>query len=195
MLIELLKSQIVRSFTATQGGANGPVLFTSTGVKFIFTAFAPVRLLKWGFLVNDTAVAQTSSAMAFKLTKYPTSEATTNAVDIDTLTTVASSSYAIGTGGYREFFTPSTKTSTPVSQTSSAGPIGGTQPSNEAGQQQLTLSVGQGLAVNVTTASDNTGKGIVFMEYVLLPISAPSGYGTTDAGVVSLTENYTQFAS
>ena len=196
MLQELLKSITWRTWTASNGGANGPVVFTSTGVKAIFTAYAPLRLLKWGFLVNDTAISQASgSAFAMKLTKYPTSEATTNSSDIDTLTTAASQAFAIGTGGYREFFTASSKTSTPASQTSSAGPIGNTVPSNEAGQAQFTLSVGQGVAINVTTAADTTGKGILFLEYVLLPISAPSGYGTTDAGTVSLTDNYQQFAS
>ena len=195
MLIELLKSVVVQSSTATDGGANGPVVFTTTGDKMIFTAIAPVRMLKWGFMVANVAVAQTSSAMAFKLSFRPTAGSDTARTDVDTLTTAASSSYALGTGGYREFFTPSAKTTTPVSQVAAAGPIGSTAPLNYGGQLQATLKAGQQWVLNVTTASDNTGQGKLFIEYVLLPISEPSGYGTTDAGVVSLTENLTQFAS
>jgi hypothetical protein len=196
MLQELLKSVVWRTYTATDGGANGPVVFTSTGVKAIFTAVAPVRILKWGFLVNDTAISQASgSAMALKLTKYPTVGTTSGQSDVDTLTTAASQAFALGTGGYREFFTASTSSTSTKSQVTNAGPIGGTPNTVYSGQAQFTLSVGQGVAMNVTTAADTTGKGIIFLEYVLLPISEPSGYGTTDAGVVSLTENYTQFAS
>lgn len=200
MLNELLKSVVWRTTTATDGGANGPVVFTSTGTKVLFTAVAPVRLLKWGFLANNVAVAQTSSAMAFSLSSLP--QAGGSATVIDTLTTVASSSFALGTGGYRETFTPSTAATTPPSQNAQAGPIGNTANTTESGQQQMTLSVGQQWQIAVTTASDNTGTGVLFLEYVLLPISKPSGYGfTTDPdyspqpGSVSLTDNYTQFAS
>jgi hypothetical protein len=195
MLQEFLKSVVVSSSTVTDGGANGPVVFTTTGDKMILTAIAPIRLLKWGFMVTGTAVAQTSSAMAFKLSFRPTAGSDTSRTDVDTLTTVASSSFALGTGGYREYFTASSKTSTPVSQVTAAGPIGNTVPSNEAGQVQAVLKAGQQWVINVTTGSDNTGTGKLFFEYTLLPISEPSGYGTTDAGTVSLTENYTQFAS
>lgn len=203
MMQELLKSVVWRTYTASDGGANGPVLFTSTGVKAIFTAVAPVRLLKWGFLVNDTAVSQASgSAMAMKLTLYPTVGSTSGQSDIDTLTTTASEAFVLGTGGYRDFFTPSTDATTPASQLAAAGPLGSADNNIYSGQQQAQLSVGQGWAINVTTAADTTGKGILFVEYVLLPISKPSGYGyatdpdfSSQPGSVSLTDNYTRFAS
>lgn len=200
MLQELLKSVVYRTTTATDGGANGPVVFTSTGVKCLFTSPAPVRLLKWGFIANNVAVAQTSSAMAFSLSSLSAPGATPAV--IDTLTTVASSAFALGFGGYRETFNPSTSATTPASQISQAGPIGNTANTTESGQAQFTLSVGQQWSITVTVASDNTGTGILFLEYVLLPITKPSGYGfTTDPdfssqpGSVSLTDNYTQFAS
>lgn len=194
MMNELLKTVVAQSGTASDGGANGPVLYTTTGDKFIFTAVAPIRLLKWGFLTTAVAVAQTSSAMAFKLSKRVTAGTDTGRVDIDTLTTVASSSYALAFGAYRDGFTVSTK-STTKDEPTGFGPIGVNAPDQESGQAQFTLSVGQQWVINVTTASDNTGQGKVFIEYVLLPISRPSGYGTTDAGTVSLTENYTRLAS
>lgn len=196
MMIELLKSVVVSSFTVTDGGANGPVAFTSTGDKMVLTALAPIRLLKWGFLITGTAMAQTSSAFAMKLSMRPTAGSDTNRVDLDTLTTVASSSYALGFGGYRETYAPSTaNVVTPPSTVPAGGPLGNTGNTIEAGQQQYTLAVGQQWVIDVTTASDNTGTGKLFFEYVLLPISKPSQYGATNAGTVSLTENYTQFAS
>jgi hypothetical protein len=194
MLNELLKTVIWRSTTATDGGANGPVVFTSTGTKVLFTAVAPVRLLKWGFLAANVAVAQTSSAMKFTLSSLPAPGGSATA--IDTLTTVASSSFALGYGGYRAGFTTSTTATTPASQVTNAGPIGNTANTTESGQQQFTLSVGQQWQIAVTTASDNTGQGILWIEYVLLPITLPSSYtlpsGDTDT---SLTDNYTSFAS
>lgn len=194
MLNELLKTIIVRSYQATDGGANGPVVFTSTGVKFIWTAFAPVRLLKWGFLAANVAVAQTSSAMQLLLNAIPAPGGTP--VQIDTLTTAASAAYALGFGAYRETFTPSVASVvTPPSEVAAGGPIGNTANTIEAGQSQYTLSVGQQWSIQVGTASDNTGTGLVFLEMLLLPISKPSGYGTTTAGTVSLTENYQQLAS
>ena len=195
MMNELLKTVVWRTWTATDGGANGPVVFTSTGVKALFTAVSPVRLLKWGFLASNVAVAQTSSAMKLTLGSLPAPSGTNTA--IDTLTTVASSGFALGFGGYRSGFTASTDATTPLSQVSNAGPVPdqGTWPIY-SGQQQFTLSVGQQWAITMSTASDNTGQGLLFIEYVLLPITLPSGYtlpsGDTDT---SLTDNYTSFAS
>lgn len=194
MLHEFLKSVVVQSFSATDGGSNGPVVFTSTGDKFIFTAAAPVRLLKWGFMVANTAVAQTSSAMQFNLDQRVTAGSDTGRVNIDTLTTAASSSYALGTGAYRDPWTTSTQATTPASQQSSAGPEGETF-YLYSGQAQMVLKAGQQWVIKCQVASDNTGQGKLFIEYELLPISKPSGYGTTDAGVVSLTENLTRLAS
>ena len=195
MLHELLHTVVKESGNVTDGGAAGAGVFTSTGDKYILTATAPLRLLKWGFLVTNTAVAQTSSAMAFELDLRPTAGSDSNRVSMDTLTTVASSSFALGTGGFRETFTASTQATTPASEVANAGPIGNTQ-YLYSGQQQITLSVGQQLVIKVATASDNTGQGKLFFEYVLLPINKPSGYtlpsGETD---VSLTDNYTAFAS
>lgn len=198
MLNEFLKSVVVQSFSATDGGSNGPVVFTSTGDKFTFTAAVPIRLLKWGFIVDKVAVAQTASAMKFTLYTIPASAAgggSGGGTAVDTLTTTATSGFALGTGGYRDPWTTSTTATSPPSEGTQAGPIGNTANTITSGQQQLTLSVGQQFVINVTTASDNTGQGRVWIEYVLLPITKPSGYGVTQAGTVSLTENYTRFSS
>lgn len=194
MLIELLKSVVVRSLQATDGGANGPVVFTSTGAKYIFTAVAPVRLLKWGFLASNVAIAQTASAMQLTLSSLPAPGG--SLTQIDTLTTVAASAYALGFGAYRETFAASVaNVLTPPSEIPQAGPIGSQPNVINAGQTQFTLSVGQQWSIGVGVASDNTGQGLIFLEYVLLPIAKPSGYGVTNAGTVSLTDNYTQLAS
>lgn len=207
MLHELLKTEVYWSFSATQGGSNGPVVLTSTGDKMAFTAVAPIRLLKWGFLINDTAVAQTSSAMQLGLYKTLAASAgggSAGGTQVDTLTTVASEAFALGTGAYRDPYVASTSAQTPASEVSSGGPLGSSATNNliYSGQQQLQLVVGDQFWVKVITASDNTGKGVCWLEYVLLPITKPSsyGFGATSpdgvvAGSVSLTDNYTHFAS
>jgi hypothetical protein len=71
-----------------------------------------------------------------------------------------------------------------------------------SGQQQLTISAGQCLAISVGSTAFTSGTAVVFIEYVLLPIAKPSGYGfgatSPDgvvAGSVSLTDTLQQLAS
>lgn len=195
MMNELLQPRIVYSTTATDGGANGPVVFTTTGNKFVFSPVAPARLLKWGILIDDTALVTGGSSLVMKLDKRITAGSDTGIVsDIDTLTvTDPSSAYVLGTGAYRDPFTASTKGTT-AQQVTAAGPPG-VDINIESGQAQFTLKAGEQWVVEVDTGATTSGKGKIWIEYVLLPISKPSGYGTTDAGTVSLTENLTRLAS
>ncbi len=196
MLNELLKTVVHRSNRATENGANGPVVLTSTGDKYVVTAIAPMRLLKWGFMIDDTALDTTSAALILDLDKRITAGSDTGRVaDIDTLTVaVTNQAYTLGKGAYRDGFTTSTK-STTQDQPSNSGPVGGNAPDQENGQGQFTLKAGEQWVIDVRQGAGTAGKGKLFIEAVLLPISKPSGYGTTDAGTVSLTENYTRLAS
>lgn len=192
MMHELLQVRtIVSMLPSAVGTEGGPVVFTSTGDKFVFTPAAPVRLLKWGILIKTALVPVTQCLLS--LSYRPTIGSDTSRVVIDTLRT-GTTSYAVGKGLYRDPYTASTK-ATVTDQPSGFGPLGKNPPDQESGQGQFVLKPGEEWVVDVTTAATTTGEGYIFLEYVLLPFTKPSGYGTTDAGVVSLTENYTRVAS
>lgn len=200
MLHEFLKTVVVQSTTVTPGGAAGPVVVTTTGDKYAFEATAPIKILKWGFLVafpNNTAVAvvTTGAGAALSLAVRPTPGSDTGRVTVDTLTVPANTTFAIGTGAYRDGFTVSTTSQTPASEPSQAGPVGSTPGTITSGQSQIIVSAGQEVVIAVTTGAATSGSVMLFVEYELLPISKPSGYGTTSAGVVSLTEAYTRLSS
>lgn len=201
MLHETLKTVVVRSIMPTTTPATpGPVVLTSTGDKFSLIPMAPLKVLKWGFLIaaeNNGAAALSTGAngLVLKLDKRPTVGSDTNRATLDTLTVATNNTaYTIGKGAYRDPYTASTK-STVADQPTGFGPVGKNAPDQEAGQQQIQAIPGEELIVKVDTAASTTGTGTLWIEYVLLPLSRPSGYGTTDAGVVSLTENYTRLAS
>jgi hypothetical protein len=200
MMHELLKTVVLQSIAETWTvpnvvGVNGPVDFTATGSKLVFNATAPVRLLKWGFLCDATAVVTGGSNLVFTLYFNPTAGSTASQAALDTLTVVdPSSAYVLGTGAYRDPFVASTVSTTPPSEVAAAGPLGASE-TISSGQMQDTLQVGQSWSISVTTAATTSGAGRLFIEYVLLPITKPSGYGVTSAGTVSLTENYTRLAS
>lgn len=188
---EELQHRVVVTTAASPTGANGPVVFTTTGDKYIFTTAAPVRLRKWGIVVSTDLVPVTQCLLS--LSKRPTAGSDTSRAVIDTLRT-GTTSYVAGKGIYRDPFTASSSTTT-QDQPSGAGPQGTTSPLQKLGQIDFVLKPGEEWVVDVTTAATTTGQGYIWLEYALLPISKPSGYGTTDAGTVSLTENYTRVAS
>jgi hypothetical protein len=207
MLQELLKS-VVKVF---DGGTAGTVYLSiaSTGVKAEFQAVAPIRVLKWGVIATTLVASQTAAAQLSLIQRTaPGVTAAQATVDTLTLGANATSPYgvlAIGSGAYRDPWTTSTTATTPASQVSNSGPEGDSGTFDiVSGQQQLTLSAGQALAFNVVTAPDVSGVGLLFLEYVLLPITRPSGYGfpgnldpdyTAQPGSVSLTDIYTRYAS
>lgn len=193
MLHELLKSVVVVSTLATPTGSGGPVVFTSTGDKYIFTPPAPVKLLKWGIVISTDLVPVTQCLLSLSL--RPTAGSNTARAVIDTLRT-GTTIFVAGKGILRDPFTASTTATTPASEVAAAGPSGVVGNNTiTSGQAQFVVIPGQEWVVDVTTAATTTGQGYIWIEYVLLPISKPSGYGTTDAGTVSLTENYTRVAS
>lgn len=191
MVNEFLKEHVVVSTLATPTGSGGPVVFTSTGDKFIFSPGSPVRLLKWGLIVSTDLVPVTQCLIT--LSRRPTAGSNSGRVAIDTLRT-GTTNYVAGKGIYRDPFTASTK-ATIADQPTGFGPLGVNAPDQESGQAQFVLKPGEEWVIDVTTAATTTGQGYLWLQYTLLPISKPSGYGTTDAGTVSLTENLTRVAS
>ena len=188
MMHEFLKSDVILSTLVTPAGTGGKIVFTSTGDKFLFTPGAPVRLLKWGIIVSTDLVPVTQCLLS--LSRRPTAGSDSGRVVIDTLRT-GTTTYVAGKGIYRDPYTASTK-ATVADEPTGFGPLGVAAPDQEA---QFVLKPGEEWVVDVTTGATTTGAGTIWIEYVLLPISRPSGYGTTDAGTVSLTENYTRVAS
>lgn len=201
MLQEFLKELVETSPYATMsetGAAStlGPVVLTTTGIKYVKRINAPIRLLKWGFVVTAVAIVTGGTNLVLKLNSYPNAGSASGKTVIDTLTiTDPNSAFVVGTAAYRDGFTVSTTSQTPASEQSQAGPLGSTPGTIVSGQGQFTFSAGQMISMEVTTAVTTSGQVEPFIEYVLLPISKPSGYGTTSAGVVSLTEQFTRFAS
>lgn len=205
MLQELLKS-VVKTFDGGSGGTSY-LSIASTGVKAEFQAAAPIRVLKWGIIATTAVDSQTASAQ-LSLIQRTAPGVTSGQTTVDTLTLGANATspytvLAVGSGAFRDPWTTSTSATTPASQVAAAGPEGdqGTFPIY-SGQQQITLNAGQALAFNVVTAPDVSGVGIFFIEYVLLPITKPSGYGfvtdpdfSSQPGSVSLTDNFTRYAS
>lgn len=197
MLIELLKTRVDTSiFTTSAGTAVGPVNFNATGDLWQFTPVAPVRLMKWGFM-NDASGNPGTAAANFQLGLdfQPTAGSATGRVNIDTLTVPNTTVVAAGTGYYRDPYTVSSVSTSIPSEVGNAGPLGNTANTVVSGQQQFVLAVGQAWVIKVTTAFGAALTGHVWVEYELLPISKPSGYGVTQAGTVSLTENLTRVAS
>lgn len=203
MLQDFLKEVVEFSPYATMSETGaaatlGPVVLTSTGIKYVKRINAPIKILKWGFVVSAVAIVTGGSGLVVKLNSYPTAGSVSGKAVIDTLTIAdavnTGSPNALGTGAYRDGFTVSTSVLTPASEVPSAGPLGNTANTIVSGQGQFQFSSGQMISIEVTTAVTTSGQVEPFIEYVLLPISKPSGYGTTSAGVSSLTEQLTRLA-
>lgn len=180
---EFLKRQVEVSTTATPTGSAGAVVVTTTGDKYIYTPAAPIRLRKWG-IVFSTSLSTGAGGLILKLDYRPTAGSDTARVNKDTLTVaINNTTYVAGKGVYRDPYTTSAQTT------------GNDNSTVYSGQTDIVFKPGEQLVIQVDTAASTTGQGFLWVEFDVLPISKPSGYGTTDAGTVSLTENLTRFAS
>lgn len=195
MLHELLKSVV---WVQPQAVTGSYLSLTSVAELAEFHPVAPIRVLKWGFIASNTTVVSASGSQLLLSTLPSPGGALTQ---VDTLSPGAQT-IAAGAGCYRETFTPSTVSAAVPSELPASGPLG-VQGNNNvtSGQQQLTLPAGQALAISVGTGF-TSGTAVLFIEYVLLPIAKPSGYGfgatSPDgvvAGSVSLTDTLQQLAS
>lgn len=155
---ELLQKRVVVSSLATATGSGGPVVFTSTGDKFIFTPANPSYALRWGIVWS---VAKDASSMVVTLSLRPTAGSDTNRAVIDTMTDALAR--AAGTATERKTLVgPNPNSSTGIDNSLvnvSPGAIGAVFP-------------GQQLIVAVTTAAGSTGQGYLYMEYVEKPAVA-----------------------
>lgn len=149
----LLHKRVAVSSAATPTGSNGPVVFTSTGDKFILTPAKPIDILRWGYVIT---VAKDATTMIVQLDKRPTAGSDSSRTTIGEITDAAAR--AQGAVVYQE---PGTGTSAALTQ--STGADGSLVNVDPAGPYHITP--GQQVVVEVTDAADSTGQGFVFIEY------------------------------
>lgn len=154
-----LKRETVVSKAVAPTGANGPVVFTSTGDKFIFTTAMPIEVIRWGIVYS---VAKDASNMVATLSLRPTSGSDTARAVISTLTDALARAQGVVT--YQE---PGTLTTAAATQ--SVAEDGSLRNVDPVGPYQVLP--GQELVAAVTTAAGSTGQGVIFIEYRELPFS------------------------
>lgn len=155
-----LKREVVVSESVTPTGANGPIVLTSTGDKFIFNAgLAPVEIIRWGYTVS---VAKDASAFVATLAVRPTSGSDTNRAVVGTISDAAAR--AQGAVVYQE---PGTLTTDAA--TSSTGSDGSKVNVKPVGP--IVVNPGGEAVIAVTTGATSTGQAYFSIEYRLLPFA------------------------
>lgn len=154
-----LKEHFTISRGATPTGGAGPVVFTSTGDKFIFTPPLPIDVKRWGYVVST---AKDATSMALTLDKRVTVGSDSGRVTIGTLTDTAARAAAAVV--YQEPGTLATAAAT--QSTAEDGSLRNVDP---AGMYHVTP--GQELVIAVTDAADSTGQGYVWIEYLQYPFA------------------------
>lgn len=146
---DLLQRRTVKSTNATPTGSAGPVVFTTTGDKFLHQPAAPIDVYRWGIMWT---VAKDASNMVVKLDLRPTIGSDTNRVTQDTMTDA--SARAAGIVTERVIPGSSSTTSTGIDgSTVNVAPIG------------LHVVPGNELVVTVATAAASTGQGYIYIDY------------------------------
>lgn len=139
------------------GGAEGPVVFSSTGVKFRYAPSSPTEVYKWGFIVGATALDNTTG-LVMALKRRPNINSATNEVTQDTITfSNGAATVAANKGRVRELTLP---------VAASTGLDGSTV--NVEGAGPVLVKPGEQLTIEVTTAA-TAGNGYLFIEYVEKP--------------------------
>lgn len=155
----LLKDLSVVSVSATPTGANGPIVFTTTGDKFIFTPGRPIDVIRWGVIYS---VAKDATAAAYTLAKRVTVGTDTGRVTISTMSDALAR--AAGAVVYQEPGTLATAAAT--QSTAEDGSLRNVDPVGP-----YHVAPGQELVVAVTDAADATGQGYAFIEYLEYPFA------------------------
>lgn len=163
---DLLQKRVVVSELATATGSGGPVVFTSTGDKFIMSPANPLKILRWGIV---WAVAKDASALVVTLAQRPTAGSDTARAVIDTLSD--SAARAAGVQVERKF-----SGTNPNSSTGSDGSL-----VNIAAGGLPIIYPGQQAVIAVTTGASSTGQGYLYAEYIEYPAvpEMVSNQGTT----------------
>lgn len=158
MNIQLFRKTAV-SRAASPTGSNGPVVFTSTGDKFIITPAMPLDVIRFGIIYT---VAKDATSMVVTLDKRVTAGSDTGRVTISTMTDTAAR--AVTAIVYQE---PGTLTTAAATQsTAEDGSLRNVDP---VGPYHITP--GQELVIAVTDAADATGQGYVWVEYNEYPFA------------------------
>lgn len=149
-----LNRRIRVSESATPVGANGPIVFTTTGDKWIITPGNPIAFLRWGAIINT---AKDASALVITLAVRPTAGSDTARVVQDTLTDTATAR-AAGVVLERRLsgVNPNQTTASDGSKVNVAALANG----------GIQVFPGQEAVFAVTTASAATGQGYLYADYI-----------------------------
>src|SRR3990167_9607381 len=155
---ELVQKRVVVSVLPTPtGGAGGPVAFTSTGDKFIYTPAVPIDVYRWGFVTD--ALLDVGVGFVIALDHRPTAGSDTGRVEKQVMTFTAD--VAAGKVRYNEPILP-------VAESSVAGLGETNQLINVGPAGPFEVDPGEELVIEVTDAADTAGTGYVFIEYAEL---------------------------
>jgi hypothetical protein len=139
----------------TPTGSGGPIVFTSTGDKYIFTPMIPIDVYRWGIIYST---AKDATSMALTLARRPTVGSDTNRVVLDTLTDTSARAQGVVT--QRELVLPVAQATAEDGTPRNVDPAG-----------PVEVNPGQELVIAVTDAADVSGQGYVFIEYIEKPFS------------------------
>jgi len=152
---DLLKMKNRTSDKATPTGSGGPIVFTTTGDKYIVTPSVPIDIYRWGIIYTT---AKDATSMVVTLAKRVTAGSDTGRVVQDTMTDTAAR--AAGVVVQRE-------TILPVAQaTAEDGSLRNVDPAGP-----IEINPGQEAVFAVTDAADATGIGYIFVEYIEKPFA------------------------
>lgn len=150
--VALHKKVVVSVAPTPTDAALGPVAFTSTGDKFIFTPAKPVDIYRYGFVTN--ALLDVGVTFILALDWRPTAGSDTNRAEKATITT-GTTDQAAGKMGYRDIILPVAAATAGDGSTVNVGPDG-----------PLEVDPGEEVVIEVTNAADTAGTGYVWIEYV-----------------------------
>lgn len=162
---------------ATAGGANGVVVFTTTGDKWGFQPANPVAITRWGVILQ---VAKDASALVVTLALRPVVGSDTNRAVQDTLTDSATARAA---GVILERKITGTNPNSSVGSDGSLVNVAAL-PTIVYGDG-ITVLPGQEAVFAVTTGAASTGQGYIYYEYIEYPAVPELG------SITSTVLNYT----
>ncbi len=147
----LQKRTIISVLPTPTDVQGGPVVFTSTGDKFIYTPLNPVDVLRWGLITN--ALLDVGAGFVLALDYRPTAGSDTNRAEKSTIST-GSTDVAAGKVVFNMAVGADTDGETAEDGTTRfVGPTGPVQ-----------VDPGSELVIEVTDAADTAGTGYVFLE-------------------------------
>ena len=161
----LNKRTVVSTLPTPTGTEGGPVAFTSTGDKFIFTPAMPCDVYRWG-LITD-ALLDVGAGFTIALDWRPTAGSDTNRAQKDTI--VKTADVAAGQVLYSE------AVGAVAQATGSDGSLVDVAPAGP-----VEVDPGEELVIEVTDAADTAGTGYVWIEYVEKPLAGSRAGNATN---------------